>query len=127
MTSPVSFSPHFDRAVTACAQAQILLARAAAAAARSRELRAAVKKTRRLAVETRDAWKGADAINATLRRQVGTVAAAMRDAGVSHEEAAATVRAHVRFVLYDGGLREVDAEPVVARTTIWVAESYRAA
>lgn len=127
MLAPEHFTPKFDRAVKACATAQALVARSAAAAARSRELRDANARTRRLAVDTREAWKGADLLNAALRHQVASVARAMREAGVPPDEAIATMRAHVRFILYDGGLREADAEPVVLRTTTWVAESYRAA
>jgi hypothetical protein len=62
-----------------------------------------------------------------LRRQVAVVAHGMRAAGMSEAEAATVVRAHIRFVLYDGGLREVEAEPVVMRATAWVEETYRAA
>lgn len=124
---PVSFTPHFDRALAACAQAQVLLNRNFEAAARTRELRASSRRIRRMAVETREAWRGADLINAMMRRQVTGVASAMRDAGISETDAATAVRAHIRFLLYDGGLREVEAEPVVARATAWVEETYRAA
>jgi hypothetical protein len=122
-----SFTVQFDRALAACAQAQVLLSRSVEAAARSREVRASSRQIRRLAVETREAWRGADLINSMLRRQVAVVANGMRAAGMSETEATTVVRAHIRFVLYDGGLREVEAEPVVARATTWVEETYRAA
>lgn len=125
--TPVSFTPHFDRALAASAQAQVLLSRSVEAASRSREVRASSRKMRRLAVETREAWRGADLINTLMRRQVTGVANAMRAAGMSEAEAATVMRAHIRFVLYDGGLREVEAEPVVARAMTWVEETYRAA
>jgi hypothetical protein len=118
---------HFDRALAACAQAQVLLSRSVEAAARSRELGASSRQIRRHAVETREAWRGADLINSMLRRQVAVVAGGMRAAGMSETEAATVVRAHIRFVLYDGGLREVEAEPLVARAAAWVEETYRAA
>jgi hypothetical protein len=51
----------------------------------------------------------------------------LRDAGVDDRAAVATVRAHIRFVLYDGGLAEQDAEPVVARASLWVEQIYAAA
>lgn len=125
--SSVTFTPQFDRAIAACAQAQVLLGRSVDASQRSREIRASARRIRRLAVESREAWRGADLINDVMRRQVASVALAMRAAGIGEIEAVNTVRAHIRFVLYDGGLRELDAEPVVERATMWIAEIYRAA
>jgi hypothetical protein len=46
---------------------------------------------------------------------------------VDKSAASASVRAHIRFVLYDGGLTERDAEPVVARASDWVDQVYLAA
>jgi hypothetical protein len=40
-----------------------------------------------------------------------------RCAGANDRTAVATVRSHIRFVLYDGGLTEQDAEPVVDRAS----------
>jgi hypothetical protein len=124
---PASFSVHFHRDLAACAQAQVLVSRSVEAATRSRALGASSRQIRLLAVDTREAWRGADLINAMLRRQVVVVAGGMRAAGMSESEAATVVRAHIRFVLYDGGLREVEAEPLVARAATWVEETYRAA
>jgi hypothetical protein len=46
---------------------------------------------------------------------------------VDSASAAATIRQHIRFVLYDGGLTERDAEPVVTRASTWVDMVYAAA
>jgi hypothetical protein len=78
-------------------------------------------------METREAWALADLVYSDMRGEVERVARAMRDSGVDSSAAAATVRAHIRFVLYDGGLTERDAEPVVARATHWVDRVYAAA
>jgi hypothetical protein len=122
-----AFTPQFDRAIAACARAQVLLSASAEAAGRSRDVRASAQRIRRLTIETREAWRGAARINAVMQRQITTVATAMRNAGICQDEATTVVRAHIRFVLYDNGLREVDAEPVVDRATAWVEETYRAA
>lgn len=74
----------------------------------------------------RDAWAEADEVHGVLRREVERVARAMRDEGVEDHAAVATVRAHLRFVLYDGGLTEQDAEPVVQRASLWVEQVYAA-
>ncbi|MDB4887271.1 MAG: hypothetical protein JWN79_2709 [Gemmatimonadetes bacterium] len=124
---PVRFSTNFDRAVAACARAQVLSTRAVEAAARARATRKSAIHIRQHAVETREAWKGADRINNLLRTHVTSAAEAMRTAGMTKVAAAAAVRAHLRFVLYDGGLREVEAEPIVERATSWVEETFRAA
>jgi hypothetical protein len=127
VTAPITFSAQFDRAVAACAQAQVLVTRAAEAAARSREARRSSRRLRQHVVETREAWNGAAHSGMLMRRHVADVARAMRDAGMSQDDAAAAVRAHIRFVLYDGGLREREAEPVVERANAWVEEIFRAA
>ena len=75
----------------------------------------------------RDAWANADAQHAVLRAEVERIARTMRDAGVEDRAAVATVRAHIRFVLYDGGLTEQDTEPVVERASLWVEQVYAAA
>jgi hypothetical protein len=128
MTLPaMQFSANFDRALAACAHAQVLSMRALEAAAHARSARQSAILIRQRVVDTREAWKGADLINKLLRRHVTTAAETMRAAGITSIAAAAAVRAHVRFVLYDGGLREVEAEPIVERATSWVEETYRAA
>lgn len=88
---------------------------------------ASSRRIRLLAVETRDAWAGADEVFGAMRHEVEVVAGAMRASGVARDDAAAAVRAHVRFVLYDGGLGERDAEPVVERASLWVEMAYSAA
>ena len=62
-----------------------------------------------------------------MRIQVERVAREMREAGVDNVSAAATIRQHIRFVLYDGGLTERDTEPVVARASTWVDMVFAAA
>jgi hypothetical protein len=121
------FSLIFDHAVAACARAQILVARCTETAARARTTRVSARRTRSLAQETRAAWADADAMLEAMRREVEAVAGAMRKSGVSRDAAAAAVRAHVRFVLYDGGLREDESEPVVERASVWVEMFYAAA
>jgi hypothetical protein len=54
------------------------------------------------------------------------VATEMRNAGIDRHEAAAAVRAHARFVLYDGGMNEAAAEPVVQRASSWVESLFAA-
>lgn len=128
MTSlPVAFSSRFDRAIAACADAQATVTRSAEAAARSRDMRSSASRTRHLAAETQAAWQDADLTTALMRRHVSRIARAMRDAGMTEGDAAAAVRAHVRFVLYEGGLGEREAEPVVERANACVADSYHAA
>ena len=75
----------------------------------------------------RNAWVEAEAAHSVLRYEVERVARTLREAGVDDRAAVATVRAHIRFVLYDGGLTEQDAEPVVARASLWVEQIYAAA
>ena len=125
MKSPTSadFTQLFDRAVAACAAAQTLTSKSAEAVAQARITRASI----RLVLETREAWALADLVYSDMRGEVERVARAMRNSGVDNSAAAATVRAHIRFVLYDGGLTERDAEPVVARATDWVDRIYAAA
>jgi hypothetical protein len=120
------FSQLFDRAAGACARAQALAAQCADTAARARSSHASARRLQALAVETRAAWAGANATYGVMRREVELVASAMLASGVSGEAAAAAVRARVRFVLYDGGLREQDAEPVVETASDWVDAVYAA-
>ena len=129
MKSPTSadFTLLFDRAVAACAAAQSLTSKSAEAVARARATRASTRRLRALVMETREAWALADLVYSDMRGEVERVARAMRDSGVDNSAAAATVRAHIRFVLYDGGLTERDAEPVVARATHWVDHIYEEA
>jgi hypothetical protein len=121
------FAPILDRAVTACMQTELLIKQSTAAAARARELRTSIRRTRLLARETRDYWASADLLFTRMRRQVERMAAAMRATGVSRAEAVAAVRTRTRVVLYDGGFREVEVEPVVERISAWVDELFEAA
>jgi len=82
---------------------------------------------RALIAQTRDTWEGANAMYAVMRIQVERVAREMRDAGVDSASAAATIRQHIRFVLYDEGLTERDTEPVVTRASTWVDMVFAAA
>ena len=117
---PPTFNELFDRAVAACAEAQFLSGRTAESVRKARLERASAHRLRALVAETRDTWEGATAMYAVMRVQVERVAREMRDAGVDNLSAAATIRQHIRFVLYDGGLPERDAEPVVTRASTWV-------
>ena len=121
------FSSLFDRAAAACAESQRIVSHSAQTAERARASRAASSLLRRSVLQIRDAWANADAMHAVLRAEVEGVARAMRDAGVEDHEAVVTVRARIRFVLYDGGLTERDAEPVVERASLWVEQVYAAA
>jgi hypothetical protein len=116
----VHFSPLFDRALAACAKAQQLAARSTHAVAHARATRSSARRTRTLVSDARKAWADSDAIFSFIREEVEVVAARMREAGVDQHAAAAAVRAHVRFVLYDGGMNEAAAEPVVQRASAWV-------
>jgi hypothetical protein len=124
---PPTFSHVFDRAVAACAEAQCLSGRTAESVKKARRERASARRVRALIAETRDTWQGANAMYAVMREQVERVAREMRDVGVDNASAAATIRQHIRFVLYDGGLTERDAEPVVARASTWVDQVFAAA
>ena len=121
------FSSLFDRAAAACADSQRVVNHSAETAERARASRAASSMLRRSAVQMRDAWAKADEKHAVLRAEVERIARSMRDAGVEDHAAVATVRAHLRFVLYDGGLTEQDTEPVVERASLWVEQVYAAA
>jgi hypothetical protein len=123
----VAFSQLFDRAVAASAQAQRVSGESAGAVAGARAQRASYRRLRTLVAETLAVWAGADVIYSALRSEVEHVAREMRESGVENRAAAATVRAHIRFVLYDGGLTERDAELVVARASSWVDQIYAAA
>jgi hypothetical protein len=114
------FSKLFDRALAACANAQQLTTRSTDAVARARAARASSRRTRALVADAREAWAVSDAVFSLLRHELETVAAEMRQAGLDQRDAAAVVRAHVRFVLYDGGMNEAAAEPVVQRASSWV-------
>lgn len=121
------FSELFNRAVAACAESQRVVGRSADAMARARSSRVAAARLRRAAMQMRTTWAEAEAVHSVLRDEVERVARTLRDAGVDDRAAVATVRAHIRFVLYDGGLSEQDAEPVVARASRWVEQIYTAA
>ena len=121
------FSALFDRAVAACAESQRLVALSSRTVNRTRASRVDSSQLRRAAMVMRDAWTEAEAVHAVLRTEVERVARTLREAGVDDRAAVATVRAHIRFVLYDGGLAEQDAEPVVARASLWVEQIYAAA
>jgi hypothetical protein len=125
--TPPTFNDLFDRAVAACAEAQRLSGRTAESVRMARQGRASTRRVRALIAETRETWEGANAMYAVMRMQVERVAREMRDAGVDSASAAATIRQHIRFVLYDGGLTERDAEPVVIRATTWVDQVFAAA
>ena len=124
---PPTFNELFDRAVAACAEAQFLSGRTAGSVRKARLQRASARRVRALIAETRDTWEGANAMYAVMRVQVERVAREMRDAGVDNLSAAATIRQHIRFVLYDGGLTERDTEPVVTRASTWVDMVFAAA
>ena len=121
------FSELFDRAAAACAESQMSVSRSARTVSNARVARAEAMRLRRMAMQMRNAWADAEAVHAVLRDEVERVARAMRDEGVEDQAALATVRAHIRFVLYDGGLTEQDAEPVVERACLWVEQVYAAA
>ena len=121
------FSDLFDRAAAACAESQRLVGLSARTVSHTRASRADSSQLRRTAVLMRDAWAEAEAVHSVLRSEVERVARTLREAGVDDRAAVATVRAHIRFVLYDGGLAEQDAEPVVARASLWVEQIYAAA
>ena len=122
-----TFNELFDRAVAACAEAQRLSGCTAESVKRARRERASARRLRTLITDTRDTWEGANAMYSVARVEVERVARAMRDAGVDNVAAAATIRQHIRFVLYDGGLAERDAEPVVVRASTWVDMVFAAA
>ena len=121
------FSELFNRAAAACAESQRLVGLSARTISYTRVSRADASQLRRTAVRMRDTWARADVVHSVLRDEVERVARTLRDAGVNDRAAVATVRAHIRFVLYDGGLSEQDAEPVVARASHWVEQIYAAA
>lgn len=122
-----AFSELFDRAVAACAEAQRLSGRTAESVRRARLERASTRRLRGLIMETRETWEGANAMYTVMRVEVERVAREMRAAGVDNVSAAATIRQHIRFVLYDGGLTERDTEPVVTRASTWVEMVFAAA
>lgn len=121
------FSRLFDRAVAACAQAQLLATRCRESQSRARSTHASARRIRALASDTRAAWADTNEVFGLMRREVEAVANAMRASGVECAHASAAIRAHMRFVLYDGGLREQEAETVVERATEWVSQVYAAA
>lgn len=121
------FSELFNRAAAACAEAQRMVGRSADTLAKSRRSRSDALQLRRITSRMREAWAEAEAVHSVLREEVELVARTLKEAGVDNRSAVATVRSHIRFVLYDGGLTEQDAEPVVARATLWVEQIYAAA
>ncbi len=121
------FTELFNRAAAACAESQRLVGLSARTISHTRVSRADASRLRRTAAQMREAWAEAEAVHSVLRDEVERVARTLRDAGVDNRSAVATVRSHIRFVLYDGGLAEQDAEPVVARATLWVEQIYAAA
>jgi hypothetical protein len=121
------FSVLFDRAVSACATAQQLAIRCRESHANARASRASARRVRARASETLAAWAQSNAVFAVMRHEVEAVAHEMRREGLERLEAAAAVRAHMRFVMYDGGMREQEAESVIARANEWVDEVYLAA
>ena len=123
----LTFNELFDHAVAACAEAQHLAGLSADSVKRARRDYAPARRLRALIAETRDTWVGANAMYAVMRIQVERVAREMREAGVDNLSAGATVRQHIRFVLYDEGLTERDTEPVVARASTWVDMVFAAA
>ena len=123
----LDFTELFNRAVAACAESQRIVGLSTRTMRFARSSRADAMRLRRVAVLMRDTWSDADAVHSVLRNEVERVARAMREAGLDDRAAVATVRAHIRFVLYDGGLAEQDAEPVVARASLWVEQIYAAA
>ena len=127
IASGPTFNDIFDGAVAACAEAQQMSGRMAESVRRARLRQASPRRVKALIAETRDIWEGANAMYAVMRVQVERVALEMREAGVDNAAAAATIRQHIRFVLYDGGLTERDAEPVVTRASTWVDMVFAAA
>ncbi len=121
------FSELFNRAAAACAESQRLVGLSARTLSSSRRSRADASRLRRTAAQMREAWAEAEAAHSVLREQVELVAQTLREAGMDNRSAGATVRSHLRFVLYDGGLAEQDTEPIVARATLWVEQVYAAA
>jgi hypothetical protein len=122
-----TFTSLFERAAVACAESQRHVGDSASAVCRGRAARASNARLRRMAMERFAAWASADAAHRVLRAEVEWIASEMRDAGADREATLSTVRARLRFVLYDGGLTEQDAEPVVQRATIWIEQLYPAA
>jgi hypothetical protein len=121
------FTQLFDRAVAACAHAQVLAARCRESQSSARAAHVSARRIRALAVETRAAWAESDRTFSAMRCQVELAAAGMREEGMECSRAAAAVRAHVRFVLYDDGQHEQEAEEIVARASAWVEQVYQAA
>jgi hypothetical protein len=121
------FTPLFDRSVQLCAEAQALVRQSNTEIARARALRSASRSARSLVEEGRMNLEVADILFTSLRGEVESAVTTMRDAGLDEPEATAAVRARVRFVLYDGGFREMEAEPVVDHATTWVKALYEAA
>lgn len=121
------FTPLFDRSVPLCAEAQTLLRQSVTAVHRVRALRSASRRAQALVEEGRRNLAVAEILFDSLRRELERVVTTMRAAGLDQSQAAATVRARVRFVLYDEGFREAEAEPVVDRATTWVRELFEAA
>jgi type IV pilus biogenesis protein CpaD/CtpE len=94
---------------------------------RARATHASARRVRALAAETRAAWADTNLVFDAMRQQVEAVANAMRGEGIEREHAGAAIRAHIRVVLYDNGLREQEAETVVSHANDWVDFVYEAA
>ena len=116
------FTPLFDRSIELCARAQALVRKSGSEVAQARALRLVSWRARALAKAGRMNLEVAEVLFVSLRDEVESAVSTLREAGLAEAEVEATMRAHVRFVLYDGGFREVEAEPVVERTTTWVKE-----
>jgi hypothetical protein len=123
----LQFSQLFDRVALACARAQLLAAKSREMSARARKTRVTALQTRTLARDMRDAWAVSDRVFTSMRGQVEQAAVHMRAAGMNERAAAAAMRAHLRFILYDGGLCEAEVEPVVHRAGDWLAAWFEAA
>ena len=123
----LDFTELFNRAVAACAESQRIVGLSTRTIRFSHASRANALRRRRAAVQMRDTWTEADAVHSVLRSEVERIAREMREAGLDDRAAIATVRARIRFLLYDGGNAEQDAEPVVARASLWVEQIYAAA
>jgi hypothetical protein len=121
------FTPLFDRSVELCVRAQALVRESSSELVRSRTLKLVARRAKAVAETGRMNLEVAAILFTSLRDEVESTVSSMREAGLTEAEAEATVSARVRFVLYDGGFREEEAEPVVEHTTTWVRELYDAA
>ena len=116
----------FDRAAAACAESQRVIGQSTRTVRHARATRTSSARLRQAVVQIRVAWADAASVHAILRGEVERIARAMRDAGADDRATVATMRAHIRFVLYDGGITEHEAEPVVERVITWIEQVYAA-